>query len=407
MWEKVININEVREIRSKTTVYLGVGAINKINGIIKELNQKGISKILVISGKNSHKITGAWDYAEKALKENKISYEIYDEVTPNPTVGQVDKAVKLGLKLQAQAVLAIGGGSPIDAGKSVAILLKYPDKTARDLYEYKFTPDQAVPVITINLTHGTGTEVDRFAVVSIPEKQYKPAIAYDCIYPLYSIDDPALMTKLPEKQTLYVSIDAINHVIEGATTKVASPYSIMMAKETIRLISKYLPGALNNPEDLTARYYLLYASLIAGICFDNGILHFTHALEHPLSGIRPELAHGLGLSMLLPAVIKQIYPVTAEILADILLPIVPDLKGIPSEAEKAAVGVEKWLFESGVTSKLEDEGFTEADVSKLLNLVETTPSLGFLLSLAPVEASSKTVETIYRESLTAYSKLKV
>ncbi|OGH99236.1 MAG: alcohol dehydrogenase [Candidatus Melainabacteria bacterium GWF2_32_7] len=405
MWENAININEIREIRAKTTVYLGVGAITKINDIVKELAQSGISKILVVSGKSSYKITGAWEHTEKAFQENNISYEIYDKVTPNPTVDQVDEAVKIGEKLGAQAVLAIGGGSPIDAGKSAAILLKYSDKTARDLYEYKFTPIKAVPVITINLTHGTGTEVDRFAVVSIPEKEYKPAIAYDCIYPLYSIDDPALMTKLPNEQTLYVSIDALNHVVEAATTKVASPYSILLAKETIRLISKYLPAAIKDPNDLTARYYLLYASLIAGISFDNGLLHFTHALEHPLSGVKPELAHGLGLSMLLPAIIKEIYPVTGQILADILSPVVPGLKGTPDEADKAAFGVEDWLFSVGVTSKLKDEGFTEGDIEKLTNLALETPSLGLLLSLAPTQSDKDVISKIYKESLNSYKSL--
>lgn len=102
-------------------------------------------------------------------KEN-ITYILYNEVTPNPTVDQVDEAARMGNELGAKAVIGIGGGSPIDAAKSVAILLEYKDKTARDIYEFKFTPEKAAPVIAINLTHGTGTEGDRFAVVSIPEK---------------------------------------------------------------------------------------------------------------------------------------------------------------------------------------------------------------------------------------------
>lgn len=403
MWEKAIDINEIKEIRTKTTVYFGVGAINKIGDIVKELASKGIKKMLVVSGKSSYKITGAWDYAEKAFKDNGVDYVIYDKVTPNPTVDQVDETVKMGRDFGAQAVLAIGGGSPIDAAKSAAILLKYPDKNARNLYEFDFAPETALPIVTINLTHGTGTEVDRFAVVSIPEKEYKPAIAYDCIYPMYSIDDPALMTKLSAQQTLFVSVDALNHVIEAATSKVTSPYAIMMAIETARLVAQYLPQIIKNPDNLTARYYLLYASMIAGISFDNGLLHFTHALEHPLSGIKPELSHGLGLAMLLPAVIKQIYPKTAEILSDLLAPIVPGLTGSPDEAEKAAKEVEKWLFSMGITSKLQDEGFSESDIPKLVQLAQETPSLDLLLSLAPTDSGTKTVETIYKESLTAYN----
>lgn len=399
MWEDSICIHEIREIRSKVTVYLGVGAIAKIEDIAKELVKRDIHNILLVTGKNSYKISGAWAYVEKALKDNQITYALYDKITPNPTTEDVDEATALGKMSNVQAVIGIGGGSPIDAAKSVAILLKYPDKTAKDLYEYKFTPNQAVPVITINLTHGTGTEINRFAVVSVLKDEYKPGIAYDCIYPLYSIDDPGLMTKLAPEQTLYVTIDAMNHVIEAATTTVASPYSIMLAKETIRLIAKYLPKAINHPQDLTARYFLLYASMIAGISFDNGALHFTHALEHPLSAVKPELAHGLGLSMLLPAMLKQIYTAEAEVLADILSPIVPNLKGLPSEATQCAQSVEAWLFSMGVKQKLGDVGFSEKDLNHLTQLAMNTPSLGWLLSLAPIKADASNILCIYKDSL--------
>ncbi|WP_003544617.1 iron-containing alcohol dehydrogenase [Desulfotomaculum nigrificans] len=399
MWETKMAINEVKEIRAKTTVFFGVGAIRKINYIAQELKQRGIDKVVVVTGKGSYKKTGAWNYVNDAMGQEGIKHVLYDQVTPNPTVDQVDEATKMARELGAQAVIAIGGGSPIDAAKSVAILLAYQDKTARDLYEFKFTPTKAVPIIAINLTHGTGTEADRFAVVSIPEKEYKPAIAYDCIYPLYSIDDPALMVQLPANQTRYVTVDALNHIVEAATSKAANPFSILLAKETVRLIARYLPQALTHPEDLTARYYLLYASLIAGISFDNGMLHFTHALEHPLSAVKPDLAHGLGLAILLPAVVKQIYPATPEVLADILAPVVPDLKGIPAEAEKAAKGVESWLFTVGITEKLSTVGFKEEDIEKLTDLAFNTPSLDLLLSLAPVPADRSTVETIFRDSL--------
>ncbi|NFE20862.1 iron-containing alcohol dehydrogenase [Clostridium botulinum] len=399
MWESKMAINEIREIRSKTTVYLGVGAIEKIYDIASNLKNMNIDKVLIVTGRGAYKKTGAWEYVEKALEKENITYILYNEVTPNPTVDQVDEAARMGNELGAKAVIGIGGGSPIDAAKSVAILLEYKDKTARDIYEFKFTPEKAAPVIAINLTHGTGTEGDRFAVVSIPEKEYKPAIAYDCIYPLYAIDDPQLMVKLPIHQTCYVSVDAINHVVEASTSKVASPYTILLAKETVRLVSRYLPQALQHPGDLTARYYLTYASLIAGICFDNGLLHFTHALEHPLSGVKPDLSHGLGLGILLPSVIKEIYPSVSEVLADILSPIVCGLEGNPGEAEIAAKGIEKWLYSIGITEKLTDLGFKENDVEKLTKLAFETPSLDLLLSMAPIDADEKVVSNIFRNSL--------
>lgn len=399
MWEQQIDIHQVIEIRAKTTVYFGVGAINKMSDIAAKLAADKLNKVVVVTGKGSHIKSGAWEVTKKALDANGIEYILYSEVTPNPTADQVNAAVKLGRDFGASAVIAIGGGSPIDAGKAVAILLAYPEKSAQELCEFQFAVEKAVPIIAINLTHGTGTEVDRFAVVSIPEKEYKPALAFDCIYPAYSIDDPALMTMLPPHQTTYVSIDAINHVIEAATTKLGNPFAITLAKETIAIVAKYLPLARQNPADLTARYHLLYASLIAGISFDNGLLHFTHALEHPLSGLKPELAHGLGLGILLPAVVKQMYPAKSQILADILAPLVPGLTGSPDEGEKAYAGLKQWLKETGIKQHLTEEGFTAADVPRLVELAFETPSLGLLLSLAPVEATREVVTAIYEDSL--------
>lgn len=403
MWEKDINIHEVKELRVKPNVYFGVGAIEKIDDIGADLKSKGIDKVIVISGKGAYKITGAWDYVEKALQKHGIGYVNYAKVTPNPTTHNIDEAAALASEFGAKAVIAIGGGSAIDTGKSVAILMEYPGKTAAQLYEFEFTPEKAAPIVAINLTHGTGTEVNRFAVATYPEKEFKPAIAYDCIYPSYAIDDPQLMTKLSLNQTLYTSIDAINHVVEAATSKVASPYSISLAKETVRLVAKYLPKAIADLEDLEARYFLLYASLLGGVAFDNGLLHYTHALEHPLSAVKPELSHGLGLAMLLPSVVKYIYNEKAATLADILEPIAPGLTGSPEEGEKAAKLVEKWLQSVGVTQKLTDDGFCKDDVAKLTNLCFTTPSLDGLLSIAPNDATKEIVEAIYTESMVSYN----
>lgn len=397
-WRQGINVNNVSTIICGSHVFLGVGAIQKMEFIAEQLKSRGIDSVIVMTGKGAYVKTGAWDYVTKALDQQKIRYTLYNKVQPNPETHQVDEAVKIARDAGAKAVISIGGGSPIDAGKSVAILLEYPDKTCQDLYELKFPAEKAVPLVAINLTHGTGSEANRFAVVTIPEKGYKPAIAYDCIYPLYSIDDPALMIGLPANQTRYVSVDAVNHVVEAATTVLNNPFAITLGKEVVQLVAEYLPVAIREPKNLTARYFLAYAAMIAGTSFDNGLLHFTHALEHPLSGMKPELTHGLGLAVLLPAVIRAIYPACGAILADLLSAVVPGLTGDAAEAEKAAEGVRDWLKSVGVTEKLGDVGFQESDVPQLVQLAFETPGLAGLLNSAPVELSKEIVEQIYRES---------
>jgi alcohol dehydrogenase class IV len=406
MWENKIDINQVAEIRTKTLCYLGVGALQKVNDISDYLKNTGIQAVLITTDQIVYKVTGVWEVLEPALKSRNIKYALYNDVVPNPTVDNIDEAVAMGKEIGAGTVIGIGGGSAIDTGKSAAVLL-HPDNikyNARDLYLFKFNGEKAVPIIAINTTHGTGTEVNRFAVASIPELEYKPALAVDCLYPMFAIDDPAIMTKLPAAQTRYTAVDALNHITEAATSAVTNPYVVMTAVETARLVEKYLPQALANPDDLTARYYLLYASMIGGICFDNGLLHYTHALEHPLSGVKPDLPHGLGLAMILPAVIKCIYPACPEILATIYAPYVPGLKGEAAEAEKCAAGVEQWLFKVGITEKLADMGYTEQDVDKLTKLAFETPSLDLLLSMAPVEADESIVRGIYMDSLKPISK---
>ena len=397
-WEQGIDIKNVSTVICGSKVFLGVGAIEKMDFIAGELKARGVDSVLVMTGKAAYASTGAWGFVTKALDAQSIRYTLYNKVQPNPETQQVDEAVKIGRDAGAKAVIAIGGGSPIDAGKSAAVLLEYPDKTCRDLYEMKFAAERAVPIIAINLTHGTGTEANRFAVVTIPEKNYKPAIACDCIYPLYSIDDPALMTGLPANQTRYVTVDAVNHVIEAVSTVLNNPFAITLGREVMSLAAKYLPAALKDPKDLEARYFLTYAAMIAGTSFDNGLLHFTHALEHPLSGVKTDLAHGLGLAILLPAVIKEIYPAKSAILADVLSPIVSGLSGDPSEADKASAGVYEWLKSVGLPEKLGDIGFTKNDVPKLVALAFETPGLEGLIKCAPVSGDKDAVQRIYMAS---------
>lgn len=401
LWESYVDVNHVREVLGASKVFFGCGAIEKIDFIASELKGKNIDKVIVVSGKSAYKVTGAWEHCLKAFEKYGIKYINYDKISPNPIAADVDDARKIALDFGAKAVIAIGGGSPIDAGKSTAILMEYPDKTCNELYELTFTPTKAAPVVAINLTHGTGTECNRFAVVTIPEKDYKPAIAYDCIYPYYSIDDPNLCLTLSKDQTIFTAIDAVNHVIEAATTTVASPYSIELARRAIELVVAYLPKAIKDPQDKIARYWLMYASLIAGISFDNSLLHFTHALEHPLSAVKQNLSHGLGLAMILPAVIEEIYDARPHVIDYILEPIISDecCSCGCAKAKTVAYDLEQWLFSVGVTSKLEDQGFGESDINELVNLVQTTPGLSGLVMLAPVDGSSDVIRRIYTKSL--------
>ena len=123
MWESNVDINEVKVIRARCDIYFGVGAIRSIDEITGKLKERGVKNVLVVTGRGAYRKTGAWDHVVAALTAKHIGYTLYDQVTPNPTTDQIDAAVALGRQGHAEAVIAIGGGSPIDAGKSAAVLL--------------------------------------------------------------------------------------------------------------------------------------------------------------------------------------------------------------------------------------------------------------------------------------------
>lgn len=388
----------VREIRLRTTVFLGVGALERLESVFARLREDGVRSVLCVCGGHAYRDSGAWDEAERAARSQGLKLALYNRVTPDPSTDCMDEAAALGRVVGAGAVLAIGGGSPIDCGKCAAALLANPGVTAEDLFCCRFRPRTALPLAAVPLTHGVGSEVNRFAVAALPRQRRASVIAHDCLYPRYAVEDPALMTGLSPDQTRYVSVDALSRVVEAATTTVSNPFVVMLARETVRLVHRWLPAALQRPDDLEARYGLCLAAIQAGLAFDNGLLHMAHALEQPLRGVC-DAPHGLRLAVLLPAVVRECYPACAPVAADILAPLAPGLRGLPEEAPKAARAVEQWLFSVGLTQKLLNLGVQEPDVEKFCTQVECTPSLGPLLSVAPVPSSHEVVARIYRQSL--------
>lgn len=212
----------------------------------------------------------------------------------------------------------------------------------------------------------------------------------------------------------------------------SNPFTISLGQQVGRLVAKYLPRVLSDAKDMQARYQLTYASAIAGAAFDSGLLHFTHSMEHVASGLHPEIFHGMGLGILMPAVFKACWPAKVgtpqalpdfwtfglpvvpipayftllmlgsqgRVLASILAPIVPGLTGAPEEADHMYVSMERWFRSVGIDKKLSDYGFTEAHWPEYLRLLRTTTPLPLLLSVAPVEATDETLHRIYTESLT-------
>jgi len=332
----------VFKLHTKVTLFFGPGEIKSFEKIAEFILNNRLNPTLIITGKRSYKVSGAWDVVHEILENKEIEYGHYDKVVANPTVDIVQEAAEFGKEIGAKSVVGIGGGSVIDCSKAVATLLTNPNIDARRLYREKKFEKDAAPVFAINTTHGTGTEVDHFAVATIPEDNAKVSIAHESIYPKFSIDDPELTLNLPRNQTVYVTIDALSHALESMTTKLTSPFTVLLAKEASHKIFVHLPAVVNNLRDLEHRYWLLYASMLAGITLDNSRAHLAHALEHPISAVKPEVPHGLGLAILLPKVVSMAYRVYPSELAEVLRPIAPNLKGRADEAEIVGAPAAGW-----------------------------------------------------------------
>ena len=396
-WQCKIDINRVFTLQpTRPTTFFGIGALARINDILADLARSGCDAVVVVTDPVAYKASGAWDTVRPALDAH-VAWNHYDGVRPNPTFGNCEAAAKAGRLIHAKAVLAIGGGSTLDTAKTAAVLLAHPGKKATDFYEKNAPITGALPLIAINTSHGTGSECNAYAVAQ-SDGEDKPVIHSPHLYPAYTIEDPRLTVSLPVKQTVASAIDALTHALETATATTASPYSICLAKEAIRTITTFLPTAIRQPGNLTARYWLMYASAIAGISFDLGSLHITHALEHAMSALNADVTHGDGLGILLPAVLREIYPATPEILADLLHPIAPDLTGNPGETDTAVERLNQWFVSIGQPASM-SVYFTGADVPALTRMAVKSSLSKSLLPQAPIRVDGSVVERIYQNSL--------
>lgn len=399
MWESKIDVENVFTMQpAQPVTYFGVGAINKIDEIADKLIDRGIDKVMVITDEVSYKASGAWETIKPVMEDKGIDFVLYDEVRPNPTYEGCDELAALAQAEKADAFISIGGGSSHDTAKTAAALLTGAGDNTKELYEEIVSIDEAAPIISINTTHGTGSEVNNFSVAQ-SDGGFKPLITGPGLYPDFSIEDPSLTKTLPEEQTVSTSLDALNHVFESTTTTVRNPYSTELGMTASRLIYEWLPVARREPENVRARYWLMYASAVAGISFDIAKLHLTHALEHPISALSPEATHGTGLSSILPSVSRVTYAALPRTTADFLSPIAPELRGEPGEADYAAQELENWLASVGRPEKLEDLGFTEEDVDDLTENTMESPMSETLFSVAPVKVTDELVRGIFKESL--------
>jgi alcohol dehydrogenase len=280
------------EFQIKTKIKFGKNKIEELNDSLKSFETKRIMLVVdqgIIEA-------GLIEKIEKILKESDFDYFIFDQVKPDPTIAIVNSGVRFLINNNIDALVAVGGGSPIDTAKAIRASFS---KT--ELSE-KITADK-LPLITIPTTSGSGSEVTKAIVIKDENTKKKFAVANENLAPDISIVDPVMTKTLPPYLTAVGGMDALSHCIESYTSHDAVLPFEMIATKGIEMVKNYLRPAVGNGNNMEARAGMSLASLFGGISLSNCGLGLVHAISHPLGG-QFNIPHGLANSMILPYVME-------------------------------------------------------------------------------------------------------
>lgn len=289
-----------------TRVIFGKGVLEQSRRYFKGYGKKAV----VITGLNSSKNTGLLDLIEDNLKALGIGYQIESGVRPNPTIEQATEIVERQKKYKPKFIIAIGGGSVIDCSKAVAIGIKNKVPLEEFLWlgesDLPQRPESALPIVAIPTMPASGSEINKNAVLTWKAKELKAVIFHELLFPKTAIIDPAVTNTLTPEQSTYTAIDIISHALETyLSTNKATQLQDEISLGICKTVKENLEVVLKYPEYIEARKNIFFSGLVAQSGFYRGREGGwpLHWLEHPLSA-RYDIAHGLGLKMLLPALLK-------------------------------------------------------------------------------------------------------
>lgn len=299
------------------------------------------------------------------LRSASVTARVFDGVAPNPTTTTVAAGAAALARLggpAGSAVVALGGGSAMDVAKAVALAAANPGLPVTDLDYRNEALRPGLPIVAIPTTAGTGSETNSFGVITNDAEHRKFYVGNDSCRPRMALLDPELTLGLPPRATAATGVDALSHALEGLMAKHANPLSIGLALEAVRSIGRSLERAVAHGDDLEARASMLLAAHVAGIAQGMTGLGLAHAIAHPLGG-RLDVAHGVALAALLPAVMTFNAPVVEDRLAraavalGVAAPRDPDSRSAAAAIERVAglidaVGLAARLADLGVTPTL-------------------------------------------------------
>ncbi|MEU9015462.1 iron-containing alcohol dehydrogenase [Streptomyces sp. NPDC048479] len=280
----------------------GVGSLRRLP---ETVSRTGHNRAFVVTDPGL-RAAGLVDRVTAILAAAGIDAEVHDAIPANPSTAAVDAAAEQARAFGDAAVVALGGGSALDAAKGVALLAVNPGSAAE--FDYRIEPEvPGLPLIAIPTTAGTGAETNGFGVIEDPRLRRKVYIGHDSVKPVAALLDPELTLGLPPGATAATGMDALVHGIESLSSRGANPLSQAYAAQAIALVSHWLPVAVENGSDLKARSHMLLGAHLAGLALSISGLGLVHGIAHAVSA-RVGAPHGLALSAVLPEVMAWCNP---------------------------------------------------------------------------------------------------
>ncbi len=349
-------------VASLPVTYFGAGCIGKLPDVVLGT---GCNVALIVTDR-ALEDTPVVARVLAALKAKRIKTAMFTDVRPNPTTDNVaagaDAAGTMARKSMRVAVVAVGGGSVIDASKGIAIAAVNPER-GRDLDYRNDFANPSLPLIAIPTTAGTGAECNAFGVITDPKAGQKFYVGG--ALPAAAILDPELTLSLPPGPTAATGMDALIHCLESIMSRNSNPRSAGIAMQAIRMITANLPRSFDDGNDLEARSQMLLAAHMAAEAMATTGLGLCHAIAHALGG-RYDIAHGVALTMVLPGVLRFNGPSCKERLTEV------DIEAIL--ALPARLGMTKRLSDFGITAEEFSAIITDALNDEVMNNTPIMPT---------------------------------
>ena len=275
---------------------IGPGALDEALQIVGKM---GFRKALIVTDPGLSKIGVANTVSDKLAAQG-IPATVFDGAQPNPTVSNVNAGLEALKAAQADLVVSLGGGSSHDCAKGIALVAANGGK----IEDYEGVDKSAkpqLPLLAVNTTAGTASEMTRFTIITDETRHVKMAIVDKHVTPFLSVNDSSMMEGMPAALTAATGMDALTHAVESYVSTAATPLTDACAVKAIELIARYLPTAVSEPKNQEAREKMAYAQFLAGMAFNNASLGYVHAMAHQLGGFY-DLPHGVCNALLLPHV---------------------------------------------------------------------------------------------------------